>query len=103
MIDFLHGSLPGRLVLVTEAQQTERMITALIALLLVVAALLAVLTAWYWRHTSPRRKTRDVFADIDDGRFETGYGVDLDRTLIEGEPIIDLGPTYQNAGHGNLR
>lgn len=44
--------------LVTEAQQTERAVTALIVLLLVVAGLLAVLTIWYWRHTSPKRMER---------------------------------------------
>lgn len=44
--------------LVTEAQQTERAVTALIVLLLVVAGLLAVLTIWYWRHTSPKRVER---------------------------------------------
>ncbi|MEM8922139.1 MAG: hypothetical protein AAGD35_01470 [Actinomycetota bacterium] len=44
----------------TEAQQTERMLTALIFLLLVVAALLTVITIWYWRHTSPRRVARPM-------------------------------------------
>ena len=103
MIDVLLASLPGRLLLVTEAQQTERAITALIALLLVVAAMLAVLTVWYWRHTSPRRKARHVFSEIDDGSFQTGYELELDRTLFDGEGLIDLGATYQDAGHQNYR
>lgn len=43
------------LVLVTEAQRTERVVTALIFLLLAIAVLLAILTIWYWRQTDPRR------------------------------------------------
>ncbi len=54
------GSLPAPIVLVTEAERTERLLTFLIALLLVVAALLMLLTFWYWRHTDPRRRTGRV-------------------------------------------
>jgi hypothetical protein len=57
-------------VLVSEAEQTERLITLLIAVLLGVAVLLMGLTFWYWRHTSPRRYARQLFpeprgADLD--------------------------------------
>lgn len=38
--------------------QTARQINALILALLVVAALLGVLTFWYWRYTDPRKRTR---------------------------------------------
>ena len=44
----------------SEAEQTERVITGLIVLLLVVAVLLTVLTIWYWIHTSPKRRAREV-------------------------------------------
>ncbi|MGF1598544.1 MAG: hypothetical protein ACFCVK_16700 [Acidimicrobiales bacterium] len=62
--------------LVTEAQQTQRTITALIILLLVVATMLALLTLWYWRHTNPRRYVRRVLPELDrdvDLRHQQGY------------------------------
>ena len=37
--------------------QTARQITILITALLAVALLLAALTVWYWRHTDPRRRS----------------------------------------------
>ncbi len=60
----------------SEAEQTEQAITGLIVLLLVVAALLAVLTVWYWIHTSPRRRARQA----------------------NQVPIVDLDGTYEQVG-----
>ncbi len=65
-------------VLVTEAEQTQRVIVALIVVLLIVAAILALLTLWYWRHTNPRRAARQMFpepqgADLD---LRRRYGYD---------------------------
>lgn len=48
------------LVLVTESEETQRFITMLIVALLVFAGLLFLITLWYWRHTSPKRRVRRV-------------------------------------------
>lgn len=61
------------MLMVTEAQQTERLLTMLIGLLLVIAALLAVLTFWYWRHTDPRRQSRPIRTGGDRIRPEPEY------------------------------
>jgi hypothetical protein len=49
------------LVLVTESERTQRLITMLIFALLIVGVLLIALTIWYWRHTNPKRYVRRVF------------------------------------------
>ncbi|MFV0526093.1 MAG: hypothetical protein ACK5RL_16525 [Acidimicrobiales bacterium] len=46
------------LLLVTEAERTTQTFTALIIALVVVAVLIGILTIWYWRHTSPKRRYR---------------------------------------------
>ncbi|MFV0258901.1 MAG: hypothetical protein ACK5PP_10695 [Acidimicrobiales bacterium] len=46
------------LLLVTEAERTTRTFTTLIVALVVVAVLIGLLTIWYWRHTSPKRRYR---------------------------------------------
>ncbi len=61
-------------VLVTEAEQTQRAITALIALLLVVAAMLALLTFWYWQHTNPKRRyRRNLAPEFDSPDYDDDY------------------------------
>jgi hypothetical protein len=47
------------LVLAAEADETRQTITLLIACLVGIAALLAVLTAWFWSATSPRRRAAE--------------------------------------------
>jgi len=59
------------LVLVTESEQTQRFITMLIVALLVFAGLLFLITLWYWRHTSPKRRVRRVLQPA-------GVGPDVD-------------------------
>lgn len=59
------------LVLVTESEQTQRFITTLIVALLVFAGLLFLITLWYWRHTSPKRRVRRVLQPA-------GVGPDVD-------------------------
>lgn len=69
--------------MVTEAQRTEQAVTALIVLLLVVAGLLTLLTIWYWRHTSPKRRARAM------GMVETVYrDVDLTAPPTEVYPVF---------------
>ena len=67
------SALSSSIVLVTEAQQTQRAITALIGLLLVVAAMLAILTLWYWRHTSPRRRGQQRYVEVETGAWAGTY------------------------------
>lgn len=87
-------------VLVTEAQQTERAITALIILLLVVALMLALLTAWYWRYTSPRRYVRKAMVEADQFDLDGGHDYALDQ--VEGvETWIDLEDPYQRTSGGS--
>lgn len=64
------------LVLVTESEQTQRFITTLIVALLVFAGLLFLITLWYWRHTSPKRRVRRVLQPAGGG----GHDVDLRRS-----------------------
>ncbi len=59
------------LVLVTESEETQRFITMLIVALLVFAGLLFLITLWYWRHTSPKRRVRRVLQPA-------GVGPDVD-------------------------
>lgn len=44
------------LIVAQETDQTGRQITTMIVVLLVIAVILAFLTAWYWKHTDPRRR-----------------------------------------------
>lgn len=67
------STLSSSIVLVTDAQQTQRAITALIGLLLVVAAMLAILTLWYWRHTSPRRRGQQRYVEVETGALGDTY------------------------------
>ncbi len=96
----LAGSPIGRIVLVTEAQQTQTAITALIALLLVIAAMLAVLTLWYWRHTNPRRRMQHLFSEVD--QAGAVYELDLDQAYYE-EDHDGYGVSYEDAGQQNYR
>lgn len=82
--------------LVTEAQQTQRAVTALIILLLVVAAMLALLTFWYWRHTNPRRNARRFVPEFEqlgpDLRDANGYPVGYE--VSRGQNWIDADDGY---------
>ena len=69
---------------VTEAEQTERVITALIVLLVVVAALLTLLTIWYWRHTSPKRREVEPQRAVD---LNVGY-YDLPGEPTAIQPVV---------------
>ena len=87
-------------VLVTEAEQTQRAITALIALLVVVAAMLALLTFWYWQHTSPKRRYRGRLAsdfDSPDGDEwdDYDYGDDAYDPFHHGDGTARTDNTYQ--------
>lgn len=94
------------MVLVTEAQQTQRAITALIGLLLVVGAMLAILTFWYWRHTSPRRRVQNRYVDVDDGgprqAFDQGgHGSGPSDVYAGGryfspDEAVDVGDSYSD-------
>ena len=89
------------IVAVTEAQKTQQALTALILLLLVVAGLLALLTLWYWRHTSPKRRMRRYATHVEqlaDGHgYETGYTAATygDQHYADSEgPYHDAGQPY---------
>lgn len=81
-------------VLVTEVQRTEQAVTALIVLLLVVAALLSILTIWYWRHTSPKRRARMAqhrqMVTVDEVDL-TGPPTEV-YPLVNGQPPIGTQP-----------
>lgn len=96
----MHRVVAG-IVLVTEAQQTERALTAFIILLLVVAALLALLTLWYWRHTDPRRRVHEVAVEARQRHFDQDYQFELDQRYEN--QLIDLNDPYQNAGRSPYR
>lgn len=64
------------LVLVTESEETQRFITMLIVALLVFAGLLFLITLWYWRYTSPKRRVRRLVQPVGGG----GPEVDLRRS-----------------------
>ena len=101
MIDVLFPS--GSIVAVSEAQQTERALTALVWLLVVVAALLALLTIWYWRHTSPKRRMRHYAAHLEQQAraqdYETGY-----QQPTYGDPrLLDTDGPYRDAGQPYYR
>jgi len=76
------------LVLVTESEETQRFITMLIVALLVFAGLLFLVTLWYWRNTSPKRRVRRVLQP-------TGVGQDVDLRR-QGYPAADP----RLGGHG---
>jgi hypothetical protein len=78
VIDVLFPS--ASIVAVTEAQQTQRVLTALVALLVVVALLLALLTLWYWRHTSPKRRMRRYAAHVERVAATGAYDPGFDRS-----------------------
>ncbi len=101
MIDVLIP--PRSIVAVTEAQQTEQALTALIGLLLVVAALLAVLTIWYWRHTSPKRKMRRYAAHVERTARPEYHDAAYDYPTY-GEPqILEADGPYRDAGQPYYR
>jgi hypothetical protein len=52
------------LVLAAEADDTRSAISFLIVCLVGIAFLLSLLTLWYWRHTSPRRRLIEAAAPI---------------------------------------
>lgn len=101
MIDVLLPS--GSIVAVSEAQQTERALMALVWLLVVVAVLLALLTVWYWRHTSPKRRMRHYAAHVEQmaraDEYETGY---RQPTYGDQRPSDADGP-YRDAGQPHYR
>ncbi|MGI9612272.1 MAG: hypothetical protein ACR2QO_05135 [Acidimicrobiales bacterium] len=101
MIDVLIPS--GSIVAVTEAQQTEQALTALVWLLLVVAALLAVLTIWYWRHTSPKRKMRRYAAHVQQVARPDGYDAAYQQSTYAEPRIIDADGPYRDAGQPYYR
>jgi hypothetical protein len=80
----------------SEAQQTERFISGLIVLLLVVAALLTVLTIWYWNHTNPKRRARGVAQQgpIDLNRTQGQIGADptMVQPTVPSDGYVPSGP-----------
>jgi hypothetical protein len=81
-------------VLVTEAEQTKRVITALIIALLVVAALLALLTLWYWRHTNPRRYARHMFPEPRGADLDLRRRYNQDPRAVGGDQRHDIPDPY---------
>lgn len=101
MIDVLIPS--SSIVAVTEAQQTERALTALVWLLVVVAALLALLTIWYWRHTSPKRRMRHYAAHIDQVSRPETYQRAYQQPTYGDPRIIEADGPYRDASQPYYR
>ena len=84
--------------LATEAERTQRVITGLIGLLLVVAALLALLTVWYWRHTDPRRRVFHVdprHDALDEQFFELDPASGGTSPAGSAQPMVETPPGMQ--------
>ena len=81
---------------VTEAEQTERVITALIVLLVVVAALLTLLTIWYWRHTSPKRRgaERQPASDLNVAYHDLTGEPTAIQPVMPDDAHIETGPRH---------
>lgn len=82
------------LVLLTEAQQTQRVITMIIIVLLGAAVVLAGLTFWYWRHTNPRRRVRPLGPDSGlpgGGTLDLRHGYPVQATAPPSRPGGVLG------------
>ena len=72
------------LIVAQETDQTGRQITTMIVVLLVIALLLGLLTAWYWRHTDPRRR-----AQLQAEARRAAREAEEARRLEVGEPALD--------------
>ncbi len=83
------------LVLVTESEQTQRFVTMVIIALLVFAGLLFLITLWYWRHTSPKRRVRRVLQPAG-----VGGDVDLRRDQYPAGADPRLAPAGYTAQQG---
>jgi len=101
VIDVLLPS--GSVVAVSEAQQTEQALTALVWLLVVVAALLALLTIWYWRHTSPKRRMRRYAAHVEQTARPDGYDTGYEYSTYADPRILDADGPYREAGQPYYR
>lgn len=71
------------LIVAQETDQTGRQITTMIVVLLVIAVILAFLTAWYWKHTDPRRRAM-LQAEANRASLEAEEG----RRAQAGEPAV---------------
>ncbi len=66
-------------VLAAETDGTRQAITSLIVGLVLVAALLAGLTVWYWFYTSPKRRARSLFEEMN----RTALSAPIEAELID--------------------
>lgn len=87
-------------VLVTEAERTQRTVTVLVFGLLVVAALLGGLTAWYWQRTNPRRRARQLRLQGNGVDVNTRQMGDLQRPPPQGQPGV-LNEPFSNSFNHN--
>lgn len=89
--------------LIAQVDQTERQVTTLIIALIVVALLLATLTAWFWHHTDPRRRAferaeaRREAMEEETARRESG-SLAAQRAVDEQRLIDDPYPNGSNGG-----
>lgn len=82
------------LIVAQETDQTGRQITTMIVVLLAIAVLLGLLTAWYWRHTDPRQR-----AMLQAEARRASREAEEDRRLEVGEPAIEARAPQHVAAH----
>lgn len=73
-------SIPVFGLLLAQENVTSATVKWFIAALLLVAALLTVLTVWYWRHTDPRRRVRQTQPRVVDATPQVHANASTDAT-----------------------